>query len=222
MYYNVKQINTPFQPDSGFDCFPWNQANEDRIGYFHNQSSDHRPEIRFKMLYDTENIFVRFLVCDRYVRSVNIEYQGPVCKDSCVEFFVQPFKDKGYFNFEINAGGHLLLFYINDHTRLPQGGFAEMIRLPFEDAKQIDIWHSLPSKVDPEITGFCTWGIAYNIPIKLLEKYCGSIGVLKGQCWRGNFFKCGDETSHPHWASWSPISRLNFHQPADFGDIIFV
>ena len=40
--------------------------------------------------------------------------------------------------------------------------------------------------------------------------------------WRGNAFKCADETSHPHWASWAPIGEaLNFHAPGWFGDLDF-
>ena len=27
--------------------------------------------------------------------------------------------------------------------------------------------------------------------------------------WRANFYKCGDDTSHPHWAAWSPLKKVN-------------
>ena len=38
--------------------------------------------------------------------------------------------------------------------------------------------------------------------------------------WRGNFYKCADESSHPHWASWRPIGeKLDFHTPEFFGEI---
>ncbi|MEW6117215.1 MAG: carbohydrate-binding family 9-like protein, partial [Nitrospirota bacterium] len=39
--------------------------------------------------------------------------------------------------------------------------------------------------------------------------------------WRANFYKCGDATSHPHWASWAPVEALNFHLPHCFGTICF-
>jgi len=46
----------------------------------------------------------------------------------------------------------------------------------------------------------------------------GADGTLAGTEWRANCFKCADETSHPHWASWAPIGEaLNFHQPQYFG-----
>ena len=55
-----------------------------------------------------------------------------------------------------------------------------------------------------------------------MEPYIGTIGDVRGQTWRGNFYKCGDHTSHPHWASWSPIGeQLDFHQPEFFGELRF-
>jgi hypothetical protein len=44
---------------------------------------------------------------------------------------------------------------------------------------------------------------------------------VSGQVWHANFYKCGDHTSHKHWASWQPVKELNFHRPEDFGDIVF-
>jgi hypothetical protein len=51
----------------------------------------------------------------------------------------------------------------------------------------------------------------------VLERYVGPLAPLAGQVWRGNFYKCGDRTSHPHWAAWSPVDELNFHLPRCFG-----
>jgi hypothetical protein len=46
------------------------------------------------------------------MRSVATQYQEMVCYDSCVEFFVQPEPHLGYFNFEFNRGGTMLIYYI--------------------------------------------------------------------------------------------------------------
>jgi len=64
------------------------------------------------------------------------------------------------------------------------------------------------------------WCLEYAIPVALFEAYAGSLGNLASQTWRGNFFKCADATSHPHWASWAPIGEeLNFHQPEFFAPL---
>ncbi len=84
-------------------------AEEGRVSYVRPESSAHHPETRFRVLHDGVALYLQFRVEDAHVRSVQTEYQGPVYTDSCVEFFVQPVTGKGYFNFEINAGGTLLL-----------------------------------------------------------------------------------------------------------------
>ena len=56
----------------------------------------------------------------------------------------------------------------------------------------------------------------------LLVKYAGPLPGMQDQTWRANFYKCGDATSHPHWASWNPIGeKLSFHKPEYFGEIVF-
>ena len=54
-----------------------------------------------------------------------------------------------------------------------------------------------------------------------MEHYTEKISSAEGATWRANFYKCGDETSHPHWLSWSPVKELNFHAPDDFGELKF-
>ena len=76
---------------------------------------------------------------------------------------------------------------------------------------------TLPRVIEPEIDGPVDWQLAFFIPTALLEKFVGPIGPLAGQEWRANLYKCGDRTSHPHWASWSPVDALNFHLPHCFG-----
>lgn len=203
-----------------FDGAAWAVADCGLVDHFRAESSDHRPLVRFRVLHNNTHIFVRFQVADRYVRSVQTAYMSSVCGDSCTEFFVRPKPDKGYFNFEVNAGGTLHLSYIEDPTRSASGkGFNKWQPVDAALADQIEIWHSLPAVVDPEITEPIDWGNGWIIPVTLLEKYVGPLGPLSGQTWRANFYKCGDLTSHRHWASWAPVSRLNFHLPECFGTL---
>lgn len=217
--YVIQRTTQEPRLDAGFDAPGWAGAAEGVVGHFRAESSSHRPEVRFRLLHDRTHLYVRFLVCDRYVRSVGTTYQDQVCLDSCVEFFVRPKTTHGYFNFEINAGGTLLLYYVEDPTRLPQGGFAKMTPVPASWGRQVTIWHSQPAVVDPEVAGPVTWGIAYAVPVALFEAFVGPLGELSGQTWRANFFKCADHTSHPHWAAWAPVPKLNFHLPESFGVI---
>lgn len=216
--YTVANVTTPPPLDGPFTTSVWAQAEEGRVGNFMPADVAHQPDTRFRLLHDDANIYVRFEVRDHYVRAVQTEYQGMVCNDSCVEFFVRPRMDRGYFNFEMSAGGTLLLYYIEDATRVP-GGFKKFQPVSEEWGRRVKIWHSLPSVVDPEIAVPTTWGVGYSIPVALIEAYTGPLGKLSRQIWRANFFKCADKTSHPHWATWAPITKLNFHLPECFGEL---
>ncbi len=80
------------------------------------------------------------------------------------------------------------------------------------------IYRSLPDRAEPEIAEPVHWRLEFAIPFALLDKWVGPFAPAE---WRANLYKCGDETSHPHWASWAPMDKLNLHLPRSFGTLIF-
>jgi len=199
----------------------WSGVEALEISSFRPESSDHRPQTRAKLLYDEAYIYGIFHVRDRYVRSVETRFQGPTCYDSCVEFFVKPDVGPGYFNFEWNCGGTMLAYYITDTTRRPDDEFRVFTELPKADGDRVAIYHSMPEVVEPEITEPTDWTLEFAIPFALIEKYAGPLGEIPRREWRANFYKCAEKVSHPHWASWSPVEKLDFHVPHCFGTIAF-
>lgn len=221
MNYTIRKTTQAPKLTGQWDDAIWAQAETLDIGLFHPRSSDHRPDVQARLLYDAQNIYVHFNVKDRYVRSVTTEPNGPVCTDSCVEFFFKPRPVGGYLNLEGNCGGTFLCSYIEDHCRTPTG-FAKFTRIDREWLSRIRCYHTLPTVVEPEMTASCEWQLEYALPIALIEASTGPLGSLAGQTWQANFYKCGDHTSHPHWASWAPIGEpLNFHQPEKFAPVHF-
>ncbi len=218
--YTIRKIDDNPKINNQSENFPWHVASSLKIDYFHEESSDHHPQTEVKLLYSENQIYIIFKVTDNYVRCIHTNYMDMVCEDSCVEWFVQPKSGKGYFNFEINCGGTLHCCYIEDHRRT-ETGFEKSISIPKTLAKTIDIYHSLTGPINPEIQRQTEWVIEYKVPISFFKHYLGPLSIRSGDVWRANFYKCGDKTSHPHWASWSPVSALNFHQPNDFGILVF-
>lgn len=200
----------------------WHEAETAELSSFRPEGGSHRPCARVRLLYDDACIYGIFRVEDRYVRCVHTEYGAPVYKDSCVEIFLQPGAE-GYFNFEFNCGGAVLASFIKDPARPARmdEGFKDFTRLAEEELRSIGIYHSLPAEVEPEISVPVTWVLEFSIPLSLLERYAGPLGALSGKRWRANFYKCGDATSHPHWASWAPLEERNFHLPRCFGSFLF-
>jgi hypothetical protein len=214
-HYLIKKTSTV---PSSFEDPIWLRAGIATVDRFRPEGSDHRPATIVRVLHDGISLHALFAVRDRYVRSRYTQPNDPVCKDSCVEFFVKPLADAGYFNFEFNAGGTVHASYITDHSRTADG-FKEYALLDAAGLKQVTVIHSLPLTVDPELTEPTEWKLMVSIPTAIMENKCGELGKFSGKKWAGNFFKCGDDTSHPHWASWSPVTALNFHLPECFGEL---
>jgi hypothetical protein len=219
--YRVHRVAAPIGFEGSWDGAAWGRAPIASIDRFHPRSSSHRPRVGAKLLHDDDTLYVHFRVEDAYVRAVHTTYESDTYKDSCVEVFLQPEGRQGYFALELNCGGAFSLRFIEDPTRTPNR-FAKWTPVAESDARVIRVAHALPSLVDPELPGPTTWWVEVAWPRAAMEPYCGPLGRLSGQRWRGNLFKCGDETSHPHWATWAPIGEaLNFHQPAYFDQIEF-
>jgi len=210
-------INRTMEAPLPDDLNSWAEADILDVSSFQERSSAHRPRTQARLLYDASGVFIRFDVEDCFVRSVHEDYQDPVSFDSCVEWFVQPAGQQGYFNFETNCGGTLLLAFADESV--------SPTRVTAVDASwvnQLRIHTTMPRRVEPEIAGPVNWTLSYFVPFALFEHYAGPCGKIAGSVWRANFYKCGSETSRPHWASWSPIREGNsFHQPMFFGELIF-
>ncbi len=219
--YRIGLAAAPPELAGEWDGPVWRHAAPLAIDQFHPRSSAHRPRTEAKLLHDGEVVYALFRVDDRYVRCVHEDYESDTYKDSCVEMFVQPQGRAGYFALEVNCGGAFSLRYIEDPTRTANR-FAKWTPVSRDEAATVRVAHSMPSLVEPERTEPTSWWVEVAFPCRVMEPYCGPIGTLSGQRWRGNLFKCGDETSHPHWASWAPIGEaLNFHQPVYFGALEF-
>jgi hypothetical protein len=176
--------------------------------------------VQAKLAYDRDCVYVIFRVEDRYVRAVAKRHQGEVWKDSCVEFFFTPGDDvsQGYFNLEMNCGGTMLLH----SQRVPRESTR---RVADEDLARIEVAHSLPKIVEPEIETPTTWTVSYRLPVEIFRKYFSGDfqNPAPGVTWRANLYKCADDSSHPHWLTWSPVvhAQPDFHRPQSFGTLVF-
>jgi hypothetical protein len=193
-----------------------------KIDQFHPATKGFRPKTTCRVLHDGKNLQLRFDVRDRYVFCRRRRFQGHVYKDSCVEFFVKPKSRKGYFNFEFNCGGQMLVYYIEDGRWDDEGRMMKYVPLKKTDVETMVITTKLRAPIVPEITRPTDWWLEATIPVSVLEKYVGKIGNLSGQRWRANFQKCANESSHPHWVTWNDIRPAkSFHQPDKFGELVF-
>jgi hypothetical protein len=220
MHYTIQATAAPPELEANWQDPAWGAAETLEIKHFRPESSDHRPRTFARLLHDSRGVHGIFQVDDRYVRCLRTAYFDEVWKDSCVEFFAEPKPGRGYFNFEFNCGGAFLCCHIRDPERIP-GGFKDFVKVSSELGRTIRVRSSLPKRVHPEVTEPLVWTLQFYIPLTLFEHYLGPLAPLNRQTWRGNFFKCAEENSHPHWAAWAPVDQFNFHRPGCFGALEF-
>jgi len=216
--YGVVRLGDPMKIDGNWDKPQWQKARPVDLLNYMGELPKFRPTAQAKMMYDDGNVYVIFKVQDRYVRCVANEVNGRVWEDSCVEFFFSPDTNlpEQYFNLETNCGGTPLMHY---HA-IPRKENAD---LEINDIKKVEIAHSMPQRVDPEMTEPVTWTLEYRIPLAMLEKVSNVTRPRQGLTWRANFYKCADKSSNPHWITWSPVEndKPNFHLPKYFGTLEF-
>lgn len=198
----------------------WQKAEIAEINNLRPESKEHFPETKLKMLYNKNGISGIFNVKDKYIIARGTAHMDPMWNDSCVELFVQPSIDKGYINFEFNCLGFLYASYITNPEKV-DGGFKEYVKFKKKECKEVKTAAQLKKKIEKEIIEPVEWSIQFYIPFKLIEKFTGHLDLKNNPEWRCNFYKCADQSSHPHWVSWSPLKELNFHAPDCFGKLVF-
>ncbi|MCI7642857.1 MAG: carbohydrate-binding family 9-like protein [Lentisphaeria bacterium] len=223
MSYQIKRVDTVPDITGEWNSGVWVEANEVKIAVERPEGCGHKPDTRCKVLANEQGLYLLFKVEDNFVECAERELHGDVCCDSCVEFFIEPPGNNGYFNFEVNCCGVMLLYHIYDPQRVPGGGFKKFNAVPEKICKLVKIFHTMPDKLPTPAVGKITWRIGEMIPFEIFEREgvdAASLDLDINPNWRGNFYKCG--SSRSHWLSWQPISELNFHLPKCFGKIEFV
>ncbi len=191
-----------------FDTLPdWELIQPAAIDQY-NWGGSYRPKSEARLcLIRRKGFLLRIMSWESDPRSVYKQANDPVYKDSCLEFFVN-FKPSaigtGYLNFECNANGALLCAYGNSS----------------QNRKSICDF-GLPAPAVKSFKGTDFWGYQLFIPNELIKELFGNSDFQKGEIIRGNFFKCGDDTEFPHYASWTAIDNPipNFHLPKYFGTL---
>ncbi len=216
--YKVSRLNQAMKIDGDWEKPQWKNVKPIEINHFMGPVPAFKPIAHAKILYDDQNLYIIFQVKDRYVRSLVTKHQGRVYEDACVEFFFSPdaASPLNYFNIETNCGGAILMGYNSAAPR-------KSSEVPIEDINKIELFHSLPSVVDPEIDGPVTWTIEYRVPLSVLEKFASVTKPAQGVSWRANFYKIAEKGSNIHFKTWAPIEneKPNFHLPQFFGTLKF-
>ena len=158
-----------------------------------------------------DSLIVDFHVSGLDLRVQNLSDNQRQWEDSCCEFFVADPSDGTYYNFELTCIGSLLAAKRTSRTEKTMFTGAQLGRV---------IRHStLPRKEFHSEGGPFSWSVALLVPFDL-------IGVDPADLppsLKGNFYKCGDGLTVPHYITWAPIDtpRPDYHRPEFFAPVTF-
>ncbi len=157
-----------------------------------------------------EGLLVTMRCYEEKPRAIYHDPNGAIYTDSCMEAYVDCFPEmhRGYLNVEMNANGAAFCSF----------GTCRHLRSLVVD---MGIPHPEVEAERGEENGRPYWQVTCLLRASLFEALYGRPFVLdSGHKMRGNFYKCGDHTAAPHWASWAPVPRLDFHDPDSFGTFV--
>lgn len=168
------------------------------------------PRTEAAVVYVKEQGFACRMTCFEQAPHATVTLaDGDTYKDSCLEWFINfaPARGEEYLNFEANAKGTL-------HCKFGKDRYVR---------------HSLAELSAPRPTASATvasghWYVDYWISLETIRAVFGVDHFCSGDVFRGNFYKCGDETPSPHYGMWNPVTleRLDFHCPDFFGELILL
>ena len=126
-----------------------------------------------------------------------------------MEFFANyaPHKSNIYINCEMNSFGTLLC------------GVGEERHNRKKISEYTDIIPDVESNVSED-----EWSVVVHVSLKTLESVYGKLDISAGYKFKGNMYKCGDETPVLHHLMWNPVGTAepDFHVPEYFGDFEIV
>ncbi len=171
----------------------------------------YKPYSCFVIAVSQTRLYVFFSVISKDLRAINTEDLSPVAEDSCVEFFMQVPGNDEYWNFEFNCIGTISASHRVERP-WPVG-------LTKEELASIERYASCGAEPIAEQDGTFCWDLTVSIPLSLIGLDSDNLPEFI----KGNFYKCGGKTAHPHYVSWSPIDgdKPNFHRPDCFGTLWF-
>lgn len=172
-----------------------------------------KPEVGFRIAHNGGNLFLQYVVHENEILAEVTEDNGKVWTDSCVEFFVS-FDNAHYYNAEFSCIGKALLGY-------REFGSKHALHAPTEVMSSIRRLPSLGINSIEKTQGDFRWTLTLIIPASAFWK--SGIVSFDNLNAEGNFYKCGDNLTIPHFVSWAPIDtpQPSFHQPLFFGKLVF-
>lgn len=173
----------------------WKETPKLYIDCFPWDVNGYQPDTFVQVVKTKYGLVLRFETDEHPIRARYHKTNSDVYCDSCMEFFFRPHLEKSYMNLEFNAFGTVYV-----------GICGEAVNVDVTELKTI-------TEIDEK-----GWRLMFSLPFSFVRRFFANIEFP----WKANFYKCGDETLHPHFGCWNPVvaEEPNFHLPEFFGTLL--
>lgn len=182
------------------DCVPW-------------PAYPDKPKVSFGVGHCHSHIYIKYDVTEKEVLARYKHINDPVYKDSCVEFFIAFDGEDAYYNIEFNRLGTCLGRYGTERENRAE--------LPADILRTIKYERTLKQIIEND-EPVINWTLTVSVPIAVFVFH--HLATIQQKKAKMNFYKCGDDLTHPHYLAWNNIvsEEPNFHLPEFFGEVEFL
>lgn len=196
------RLKGEFHPDE--IPLPWSGLNEAKLDQFP-WKWDYEPECAARVGWNSKGLHVLMYGFEPVIRCKETQIGGPVCDDSCLEFFVAPdISRPTYINCESNP---LCVMHI---------GIGD-------NRYDRKVFDHIPAGFHPSHSVHCGgwWAVSYTIPADFILEHFGVI-LQPELRMRGNFYSCGDREFRRHNGMYKgySIEKPDYHRPELFADMM--
>lgn len=187
------------------------KAHRDFIQVVNWKSYPYLPVTVFDIARGEDSLYIRFFCRGNSLCALNQLDGSPVHQDSCVAFFMKKPHESVYMTFYFNCLG-----VCNAARRISR---VEKVSVGPDEYARIRRYSTVRPPAFSEKRGLYSWELVVAVPFDIMGLNPDNLPEKI----YGNFYKCADGTTHPHYVSWSPIhlSEPDFYCPEYFGEICF-
>lgn len=184
----------------------WERVPKAEISTYKWDSGAYKPRSYGQLaLLESGELCVRMTSFEANPRATYTRPNSPVCNDSCLEFFAA-FNNASneYVNIELNAKGACCA--TRRHSTGPVTNIDLIIELPVFTTQVLSD----------------RWSVEFSLTPEQIDGLFPGTQLKSGYSFRGNFYKCGDNTDIPHYGMWNEVVSNTpcFHMPEYFGKIV--
>jgi len=206
--YTVCRTSGKIVLDGVLDEDDWLKAQSAGKFQFPWWAEGEKEQTEVKMLWNDNFLYLSFKCDDKHIHADHYNINSATYEDDCVELFWNPVPDSGsdYYMFEINCIGIPKSLRKSDRIT---------VMLPY-------ITQSIQGTLNDDTDTDTGWIIEMAVRFDEYTEISTDTPPEPGDIWRIGLNRCGGETN-PQYSQWSPsqTDKPNFHQPDDFGKIIF-